>query len=373
MIGRATQDSVDLGWSDQTLSDTPDTVQSSEQPGVPLDNSDDDEPTRVAASAASVVVPESRGDVELPSATPAANALDLIDVADAFDAEDILDEGARVTEPGLAPPPPTSAEIAAAARTAPPITNPPPVELGRAAVAAEPAGAAPAEAPAASTPAPTDAAAAAIAAPAEAPAASIPPPPLASGFVTPPSLAPTAMDWDELGPPSLLATMKRTRPTSAWTGVGLFLAALTFAGGIGVGLGMRPPALPPVPVPAPLPANAAAGSLANASTPAATAQLAPAPAAPSKPPPPFDAHAARTALDDAAKAAETCRATGDPKGTIPTTVTFDASGKVSNVAINSSRYAGTKTARCIAERLGEMRIPEFSGFPESLKKIVNVR
>jgi hypothetical protein len=136
---------------------------------------------------------------------------------------------------------------------------------------------------------------------------------------------------------------------------------------------MSPPALPPVPVPAPLPASLAAGSLSPTSTPADTRQLPVAPVAPSKPLAPFDAKAARAALEDAANAATTCRVTGDPKGTIPTTVTFGPSGKVSNVAINSSRYAGTKTASCIAERLSEARVPEFSGFPEALKKPVTVR
>jgi hypothetical protein len=327
MVARETQDSVDLGWSEEPL---PDTVQSSEQPAVPLEDSDDDEPTRVATSAAAVVAPAA---------------------FDALEADDIHDEGARVTEPGLAPPPPTSAEIAAAPRTAPPVTNPPPVELGRAA-AAEPTAAAPPEAP----------------------AASIPPPPLAPASFTPPSLAPTAADWDELASPSFLATLKRTRPTSAWTGVGLLVAALTFVGGIGIGRGMNPPQLPPVPVPAPLPASVAAHSLSNTASPAASAQLPATSVAPSKPPPaPFDARAARAALDDAAKAAETCRVTGDPKGTIPTTVTFGSTGKVSNVAINSSRYAGTKTARCVADHLGEAHVAEFSGFPEALKKVVTVR
>jgi len=358
MVARAMQDSVDLGWAEEPL---PETVHGSEQPAVPLDNSDDDEPTHVATSAATFIVPAAPADIEIASArSPESAALDGQDGVEALDADDIHDihdahdEGARVTEPGLAPPPPTSAEIAAAARTAPPITNPPPVELGRAAVAAvaaEPAGRALVEAP----------------------VASIPPPPLASGFFTPPSLAPTAVDWNEFASPSLLATMKRTRPTSTWTGVGLFLAALTFAGGIGVGRGMSPPALPPVAVPAPLPVSVAAGSLANTSAPAATTQPPAPPVAPSKPPAPFDRQAAHVAIDDAAKAAETCRVTGDPQGTIPTAVTFGSSGNVSNVAINSSRYAGTKTARCIAARLGEVRVPEFSGFPETLKKTVTVR
>ncbi|HTQ06336.1 MAG TPA: hypothetical protein VMI54_20890 [Polyangiaceae bacterium] len=371
MVARATQDSLDLGWSDQPLSDT---VHGSEETAVPLDNSDDDEPTRVAASAAAVVAPAVPADIDL----------------EALDPGDIHEEGARLTEPGLAPPPPTSAEIAAAEaaalnqaaavreapvaaaepapvesrvidkpRTAPPITNPPPVELGRAPQAAEPA-----SMPAASMPA------------ASMPAASIPPPPITPGYFTPASLAPTAADLDDFASPSLLATMKRTRPTSAWTGVGLFVAALTFVGGIGLGRSMTPRALPPVAVPAPFTASVAPASPSPTSTPSAITEPAAAPAtppAPAKPPAPFDAPAARAALDTAVNAANTCRATGDPKGTIPTTVTFAPSGTVSNVAINSSRYAGTKTARCITERLNEVHVAEFSGSPEALKRVVTVR
>jgi hypothetical protein len=435
MVARATQDSLDLGWSEEPLVDS---VESSEPPAVPLDNSDDDEPTRVATLAAAVV-PAARADVDMASALrvdsaaldvpdaviealdpsviealdvpdaviealdpsviealdvpdaviEALDASDVHDVSDIQDASDIHEEGARLTEPGLAPPPLTSAEIAAAelaaavrtpvvaperalvesrvvnrARTAPPIVNPPPVELGRAGPALEPAGAAPAKP---SSPATSSQSAAAI------PAASIPPPPIAPGFFTPASLAPTAVDWTEFASPSLFATMKRTRPTSAWTGVGLSIAALTFASGIGIGRKLSPPALPPVPVPAPLPASVAAGSVSPTATPAVTTELPAAPAAPPKQLAPFDAKGARAALDDAANSAKTCRMTGDPKGTIPTTVTFGPSGKVSNVAINSSRYAGTKTASCVAERLTEARVPEFSGFPEALKKLVTVR
>jgi hypothetical protein len=400
MVARATQDSLDLGWSDEPLADT---VQGSEPSVVPLDNSDDDEPTRVATLAAAVVVPAARADIDVASALPAESvaldvpdaviealdASEIHDVSDVHDASDIHEEGARLTEPGLAPPPLTSAEIAAAElaaaiheaplvaaepalvelrvintpRTAPPIMNPPPVELGRAPVAPEPAGAAPAEAsPLATISQP----------PASMAAASIPPPPIAPGFFTPTSLAPTALDWNEFASPSLFATMKRTRPTSAWTGVGLFIAALTFAGGIGIGRGMSPRALPPIPVPAPLPVTAAAASVSPTSTPAAATELPAAPVAPSKPLAAFDAKAARAALDDAANAATTCRITGDPKGTIPTTVTFGPTGNVANVAINSSRYSGTKTASCVAARLREARVAEFSGSPESLKKVVNV-
>jgi hypothetical protein len=292
-------------------------------------------------------------------ALPAGSAAHEVSavVTEALDGSDIHEEGARVTEPGLAPPPPTSAEIAtaeaSAAVSATPVAAAEPV-LVESRVEARPAATVPQPPPAMA-------------------AVSIPPPPIAPAFFTPASLAPTAVDWDEFASPSLLATMKRTRPTSAWTGVGLFVAALTFAGGIGIGRSMNPPTLPPVPVPAPLPGSVAARSLSPTSTPAGTTEPPAAPVAPSKPPAPFDAKAARAALDDAANAAKTCRVTGDPKGTVPTTVTFGPSGNVSNVAIRSSRYAGTKTARCIAERLSQARVSEFSGFPEALKEPVTVR
>ena len=328
MVARAKQDSLDLGWSDPPLSDT---VQSSEQPAVPLDNLDDDEPTRVATSAAAHAVP-------------------------AIDEVDIHDEGARVTEPGLAPPPPTSAEMAAAGTVAVVRETPVAAEepaLIESRVEAKPPATVPQR-------------------PAAMPPASIPPPPIAPALFTPASLAPTTADWDELASPSFFATLKRTRPTSTWTGVGLFVAALTFAGGIGIGLSINPPALPPIAVPAPLPASVAAASPPPTATPAGTTEPVAAPVAAPKPPGPFDAKAARAALDAAVNAAKNCRVTGDPKGIIPATVTFASSGQVSNVAINSSRYAGTKTARCVAERLSQARAPEFSGFPEALKRLVTV-
>jgi len=359
MVARARQDSVDLGWSDPPLSDT---IQASEQPAVPLDNSDDDEPTRVATSAAAIVVP-----------APV--------VTEALDGGDIHDEGARVTEPGLAPPPPTSAELAAvepiAAVSETPVAAAEPALVAAAepvlVAATEPAPVAAAEPVRVESPVEAKPPAAAPQPPPAMPPASIPPPPIAPSFFTPSSFAPTAADWDDFASPSLLATLKRTRPTNAWTGIGLFVAALTLAGGIGIGRSMNPPAPPPVAVPAPLPASVAAGSLSPTSTPVGTTESPAAPVAPSKPLAPFDTKAARAALDDAADAAKTCRATGDPKGTIPTTVTFAPAGTVSNVAIHSSRYAGTKTARCIAERLSEARVSEFSGFPEALKKPVTVR
>jgi hypothetical protein len=181
--------------------------------------------------------------------------------------------------------------------------------------------------------------------------------------------------------------MKRTRPTSAWTGVALFVAAVTFAGGIGVGRGFSSTSLPPVPVPAPPAIAAAASPLPTlptatptlaAATPTETlgakgAAAPAAPASPTKPLAPFDAKAARAALEAAAAKTKACRPANEPKGAVATTVTFAPSGRVSDVAINTVRYAGTKTGKCITARLSEAQAPEFSGFPASLKKTIAVR
>ena len=112
-MAHATQDSLDLGWSDEPHADT---SQSSEPPSVPLDNSDDDEPTRVATSAAVAVAPAARADIDTAAALAADSAaldvpdavMEALDASDIHDESDIHEEGARLTEPGLAPPPPTS-------------------------------------------------------------------------------------------------------------------------------------------------------------------------------------------------------------------------------------------------------------------------
>src|SRR6187399_1384761 len=58
MAARDVQDSVDLGWSDEPPSVAVATISAADSP-LPLDTSDDDEPTRVATSAALAVAPAS--------------------------------------------------------------------------------------------------------------------------------------------------------------------------------------------------------------------------------------------------------------------------------------------------------------------------
>jgi hypothetical protein len=54
-------------------------------------------------------------------------------------------------------------------------------------------------------------------------------------------------------------------------------------------------------------------------------------------------------------------------------VTFAPAGRVSNAAVTTTGYTGTRTGNCIVSRLRELRIPEFSGAPVTVKRSVSVR
>jgi hypothetical protein len=318
------------------------------------------EPEPVAAAAALAAVPTS--DAATASVEPVAAATDLSEPA--ADATDLSEPAADATDPS---------EPTAEAAT----------DLS------EPAAAAPAPAPASVRPAAPEPTSPVRSAPVAIPPAPATPvfvavPPLPVAHIAPTTLAPTTSDWNEFGSPSFIETMKRTRPTSAWTGVALFVAGATFVAGIAVGRGTTPPSLPVVAVPAALPPSVAAQPVSREPAPPAatsdtqltlTAAIAGAtkPTAPAKPLPPFDAKAARAAIDAAAARTKSCRQGGAPKGAAATTITFAPSGKVSTVAINTTRYAGTATGQCIATRLSEAQIPEFGGNPGILKKTIAVR
>jgi hypothetical protein len=179
--------------------------------------------------------------------------------------------------------------------------------------------------------------------------------------------------------------MKRTRPTSAWTGVALLVAAVAFVGGISLGRGIGASSPPLIPAPLPPAASPIATSPATpapAATPPVGTSLTVSPpggangpeaTAPAKPAAPFDAKAARAALEAAAMKTKSCRPVNEPKGSVATTVTFAPSGHVSDVTINTARYARTKTGTCIAARLSDAQVPAFSGFPAALKKTVAAR
>lgn len=119
---------------------------------------------------------------------------------------------------------------------------------------------------------------------------------------------------------------------------------------------------------APAPAAAAEEEPAgNESAPVAAADDdADAPEAPKstgKPGNTFNREAAKSALDDAAGQAKNCRPAGGPSGTGRVQVRYEPSGKVSNVAILTSKFDNTTTGSCVKMLFRRAKVPEFTGAP----------
>jgi len=87
----------------------------------------------------------------------------------------------------------------------------------------------------------------------------------------------------------------------------------------------------------------------------------------------FNAQAAKLAIDRIVPRLKACKQAGEPPGSATVTVTFAPSGRVSSAQVTTTRYAGTRTGNCIAQRLREARIPEFTGAPVTVKRSVAVR
>jgi hypothetical protein len=68
-----------------------------------------------------------------------------------------------------------------------------------------------------------------------------------------------------------------------------------------------------------------------------------------------------------------CKQPGEPPGTATVTVTFAPTGRVSNAAVTTQRYAGTRTGTCIAARLREARVAGFTGKSVTVKRGIAVR
>ena len=120
----------------------------------------------------------------------------------------------------------------------------------------------------------------------------------------------------------------------------------------------------PAPAPAPLPAESASAQPAAPKPGGGATKYAPAP---------FNAQAAKAAIDRVVPRLKGCKQPGEPPGTATVTVTFAPTGRVSNAAVTTQRYAGTRTGSCIAARLREARVPEFTGKPVTVKRGVAVR
>jgi hypothetical protein len=185
----------------------------------------------------------------------------------------------------------------------------------------------------------------------------------------------------ELRPPGFFARLGATRPSGAWLAIGLLVVLLAFGGGLLTGRSLAPAkAVRAADVTAEKEKKTAARPTPPPEEKAATEPKPAAPAPASKPAEggggakqPFNAKAARTSVDRAAARAKTCRDSRDPAGSISATVTFAPTGKVSDVAITTPRYATTKTGRCVISRLSDARVPEFTGSPVTVKKSIVLR
>jgi hypothetical protein len=134
-----------------------------------------------------------------------------------------------------------------------------------------------------------------------------------------------------------------------------------------------------------LPASASASAMSAApkerltdTAPAASAQpVASAPAAAEAPVAPatsgFDRGAAAAAMSTAVGEASSCRLPEQPSGRAQVTMTFAPSGRVTQVIVNGSPYAGTEAGSCIARAFRGISIPAFVGEPVTVTKSVRVR
>jgi len=77
----------------------------------------------------------------------------------------------------------------------------------------------------------------------------------------------------------------------------------------------------------------------------------------------FNRDAAKAALDEAAAQAKNCRPQGGPSGTGRVQVRYEPSGKVSNVAILTSKFDNTTTGSCVRMLFRRAKVPEFTGAP----------
>ncbi len=205
------------------------------------------------------------------------------------------------------------------------------------------------------------------------------PPPL-----EPPPVAASPFEArDDAGP---VAAFWSARPSGAWLAVGGGAIVLAFVVGILTGRGSRPE--PEVAQPVPSASQPAPSAVIAATAPAPTptpasppAESAEAPSAssnasqtsPKHAQAGFNAKAAKLAIDKIVPGLKSCKQPGEPPGTATVTVTFAPTGRVSDARVTTTRYAGTRTGNCIAQRLRQARIPEFVGTPQTVKRSISIR
>lgn len=86
----------------------------------------------------------------------------------------------------------------------------------------------------------------------------------------------------------------------------------------------------------------------------------------------FNKSAARSALEDAADHAASCRNIDTPAGAARVAVTFAPSGKVTSAVIESGPFVGTASGGCVASKFRNLHIPPFtSDDPVTVHKTLN--
>jgi len=97
------------------------------------------------------------------------------------------------------------------------------------------------------------------------------------------------------------------------------------------------------------------------------------PTAATPPPPPsnlgdFNVDAARSALQVAASAAQSCKRPEGPWGTGKVQITFATSGRVTQAVITGGSFGGTAVGSCVSGVFRRAQVPAFSGGPKTVAK-----
>jgi hypothetical protein len=106
--------------------------------------------------------------------------------------------------------------------------------------------------------------------------------------------------------------------------------------------------------------------------PVAQSAAAPPAAAPAELAVAIDHAALKTALNEGAARAMSCKKPEDPAGPATVVVTFAPSGRVTRALVNGPPFAGTATGGCIASTMRSVTIPAFSGDYVSVRKTIIV-
>lgn len=83
--------------------------------------------------------------------------------------------------------------------------------------------------------------------------------------------------------------------------------------------------------------------------------------------------AAAVAISMAGRRAASCLQPGDARGSMPVSVTFASSGRVTSSTVNGGPFAGTTTGGCIARALRSASVAPFEGGPVTVHSSVSFR